>query len=224
MNLNDTSTKVILIGVVILTALIITGAVFLGAKPGTSVTATVNIKDVPIEGAPFIGKADAPVTIAEWSDYQCPACKQFETNALPQIVKDYVDTGKVKIVFKDLAFLGSDSIAAAQYERAVWMLYPEQFFAWRTAMYVAQDAEGDTGFGNAESIDTLNATVKGIDAAKVAADVKANGASYQTLIDADKKDATKFGIGSTPSFIVGTQLISGAYPYDTFKAAIDPLL
>jgi protein-disulfide isomerase len=88
-------------------------------------------------------------------------------------------------------------------------------------MYTAQDAEGDQGFGDAESIDKLDATIPGLDAAKIAADVKANASSYQTLVDADRAEGQKQGVNATPSFVIGTQLIQGAYPYPTFQAALD---
>ncbi len=118
-----------------------------------NLSSKVNVKDVKIEGEPFVGNANAPMTIAFWSDFQCPYCKAFETGGIPQIttpaampelVKNYVDTGKVKIVFKDLAFLGPDSDTAALWSRAVWELYPAQYMAWRTAMYEAQDGENDS--------------------------------------------------------------------------------
>lgn len=128
----------------------------------------VDSKDIAAASNPFIGKADAPITIAFWSDFQCPYCKAFEVGGVPQIptpaafpdiIKNYVDTGKIKVVFMDFTFLGNDSVTAALYNHAVWKLYPDQYFAWRTAMYVAQDQEGDQGFGNADSIDQLDAKV-----------------------------------------------------------------
>lgn len=230
MNTNDTN-KYLLPAAVIIGGLFIAGAVMWnGSKPvdptGSPQAGTgsaVDIKNVKTDGDPFIGQKNAPVTIAFWSDFQCPFCKQFELNTLPQMVKDYVDTGKVKLVFMDFAFLGSDSTTAALYSRSVWKLYPSAYFAWRVAMYEAQDAENG-GFGNAESIDKLNATIAGIDAAKVAADVKANTRAYQALIDADRAEAQKAGVGATPSFVIGTQVVQGAYPYPTFQAAIDLLL
>ncbi|MCX6786479.1 MAG: thioredoxin domain-containing protein [Candidatus Kaiserbacteria bacterium] len=236
---NETTNKFFLPVAVILAGLFIAGAVIWNgshpsASSGQAPTAPkVNIADVKIDGNPFIGQANAPVTIAFWSDFQCTFCKAFEVGGIPQIttpaafpeiIKNYVDTGKVKIVFMDFAFLGNDSVIGAVYSRSIWKLYPDKYFAWRTAMYTAQDEEGDQGFGNAVSIDKLTATIPGIDVAKVAADVKANMSIYQTAMDADKAEAAKVGINATPSFVIGTQAIAGAYPYASFQTAIDALL
>ncbi|MCR4275794.1 MAG: thioredoxin domain-containing protein [Candidatus Parcubacteria bacterium] len=234
METNETN-KYFLPAAVILAGLFIAGAVMWnGSKPpvaptgaapaGTAGAPSANIKDINTDGDPFIGSANASVTIAFWSDFQCPFCKSFELNTFPQIVKEYVDTGKVKIVMMDFTFLGSDSDTAALYDRSVWKLYPNQYMTWRTAMYEAQDEEQDIGFGDVASIDKLNATIAGIDAKKVTADVKANKSTYQAEVDADKAEAQKAGVNATPGFVIGTQVILGAYPYATFKTAIDALL
>jgi len=227
---------------VVLAGALIAGAVLWNGSHPTSAPAgtggspqaapSVNIKNVKTAGDPYIGQQNAPVTVAFWSDFQCPYCKAFEIGhpqiptpaALPDIIKNYVDTGKVKIVFMDFTFLGNDSVTAALYNRSIWKLYPDKYFAWRTAMYTAQDEEGDKGFGNAASIDKLNATIAGIDAAKVAADVKANTSTYQAMVDADKAEAGKAGVNATPSFVIGTKMIPGAVSYATFQAAIDAVL
>jgi protein-disulfide isomerase len=223
--MNDTN-KFLIPAAVVLAGLFIGGAVvWNGSHPagtgGAGGTQAVNVNDVKTDGEPYIGDASAPVTLVEWSDYQCPFCKQFEQQTLPQIIQNYVDTGKVKIVFKDFAFLGNDSVTGAEYARAVWKLYPSQYFAWRTAMFNAQDQEGDQGFGNAASIDQLDATISGIDAAQVTAAVAANKAAYDAAINADRAEAGTFGVSATPSFIVGNQVIAGAYPYATFQQALD---
>jgi len=234
---NDTSSKflpaaVIVAGLLIAGAVIWNGSNPSAGSPQAGTGSNVDIKDIKTDGNPFIGQANAPVTIAFWSDFQCPFCKSAEVGgvpqiptppSLPEIIKNYVDTGKVKVMFMDFAFLGSDSVTAALYNRSVWKLYPNEYFTWRTAMYVAQDAENG-GFGDASSIDKLNATISGLDAAKIAADVKANTSTYQAMLDSDKAEAQKVGINATPSFVVGTEVIAGAYPFAKFQSVIDPLL
>lgn len=110
-----------------------------GGKMVTVVTQSSN--SVSVDGDPFIGNANAPLTIIEWTDYQCPFCGQFEKVSLPQIMQKYVDSGQVKVVFKDFPFLGPVSNLDAEYGRAVWALYPQQYFAWRTAAYEQQQPE-----------------------------------------------------------------------------------
>lgn len=185
----------------------------------------VDIKDVKTAGDPYIGKADAPAVLASWEDYQCPFCKQFETTVLPSLVKKYVVTGKLKIVFKDFAFLGNDSVTASEYARAIWDIYPAQFESWHAAMYEAQDEEGDRGFGNVASIDALiKSKFPQIDDAKVKARIASQKKEYDAAIAADRAEGGNFGINGTPGFVTGTALISGAQPLSAFTAAIDAQL
>lgn len=198
---------------------------------GTQPDVSVDIKHVKTDGEPYIGKENAPVTLAYWFDYQCPFCKAVEVGhpqiptqpALPEVIKQYVDTGKVKIVFKDFAFLGDDSYTAADYAHAVWKLYPGKFFEWHDAMFRAQDEEHG-GFGDEASIYALTKTISGIDADKVKADVAAHAAEYKAEAEADQTEAVSFGITGTPGFITGKVRIDGAQSFSAFKAAIDPQL
>lgn len=194
----------------------------------------VDVKDVSITADdPFIGKANAPLTMVYWSDYQCPFCKAVEVGGIPQIpiepsipilIKEYVDTGKLKIVFKDYPFLGQDSTVAAEYEHAIWELYPDKFYSWREEMFKAQDDEGDKGFGDAASIDALIKKLPGFDLAKIKALVAQKKAHYDAAAQADQQEGSKFGIQGTPGFIIGTQAIDGAVAPAQFKAAIDSQL
>ena len=213
---------------IIIAGVMISASIFISNlwHPGSANTAAgapaavkVDIKNVTMAGEPFIGNPNAPA-LAYFSDYQCPFCKKFDTTILPDLKTKYVDTGKLKIVFKDFTFLGPDSVTAALFGRAVWNLYPDQYFAWREAMYVAQDAEGNIGFGNRKSIETLTKTIPGIDQAKVSAAVDANTIVYQKSIDADYAEGQKLGVAGTPSVIVGTVAVSGLDALPTYIAAI----
>lgn len=180
----------------------------------------VDIKDVVVSGEPYIGDVNAPVTIAYWSDWQCPFCKQFEENVLTSLVENYVKAGKLKVVFKDFQFLGPDSTTAALHARAIWELYPSQYFAWRTAMFNAQDTENG-GFGDQASVAKLTSSISGIDEAKVTALIAQKKDQFQKAIDADRSEGSSMGVQGTPAIIAGTQLIPGALPYASFSQLID---
>ncbi len=200
---------------------------------GQQPTVAVNVKDVVVDGTdPFIGDENAPVTLVSWEDYQCPFCKAVEVGhpqiptepAMPTLIEEYVKTGKLKIVFKDYAFLGDDSKMAALYDNAVWKLYPQRYHEFREAMYTAQDEEHG-GFGNEATIVALiKKELPGMDSAKLKADVTANVAAYTKEIDEDRAEGASFGITGTPGFITGKVLIPGAVGIAEFKAAIDPQL
>ncbi len=211
---------------VIMGALIVHGTFDGGAKNGAAAGAAAPVADIAkikSVGEPFIGNPSAKAAIAYWSDFQCPYCKKFETTVLPDIVKKYVASGEVAIVFKDYSILGADSDTAALYGRAVWNLYPSHYFAWRTAMFNAQDDENQ-GFGDEASVVKLTGTIAGIDAAKVRQDVESNKSAYMTAIDADRTEGMAFGIKGTPSFITGKELLPGFTAYSAFAHALDKQL
>lgn len=142
---------------------------------------------------------------------------------MPILIRDYVETGKLKIVFKDFAILGDDSTTAALYKHGVWDLYPDKFYEWHEAMFHAQDEEHG-GFGNEESILALIRTIPGLDADRLKAQVASKRDEYLALMAEDQQEGASFGIMGTPGFITGTILIPGADQPATFKAAIDAQL
>ena len=183
----------------------------------------VDVADVSTAGNPFIGSATAPAVMALWTDYQCPFCRQLETTVIPKLVSDYVDTGKLRIVFKDFQFLGPDSQTAGLASRAVWEVAPDKFYEWHKAMFDHQDGE-NTGWGSKIDILALTRTIPGIDATKVEDFMTSHAPAYQKAMDGDLAEGNSFGINGTPGAIVGKQLLAGAEPYDAFKTAADTAL
>jgi protein-disulfide isomerase len=224
--------SIVLAGALIAGAVYMSGGVGSGS-PTPGAQQKVDIKDVKVtDDTPYIGDKNAKVVLAYWSDFQCPFCKAVETGgvpqipiepAIPQIIEEYVNTGKVKIIFKDYAFLGPDSSIAALYGRSVWEKYPDKYYEWREAMYHAQDEEHG-GFGNEASIVTLTRTISGLDADALKADVEQNRERYTQLMNDDQQEGAAFGIGGTPGFITGKILIPGAEQFATFKKEIDAQL
>jgi len=183
----------------------------------------VNVKDVDIKNEPYLGDKNAPVVMAYWLDFQCPFCQRFETETMPTLIEKYVNTGKLKIVFKDFQFLGEDSITAGLAENAVWETAPQSYLAWHKAMYEKQDAENG-GWGKKEDIIALARTIPGIDADKVSALMDQKKDIYQKELDEDNQEGARFGVTGTPGFVVGDQFIIGAQPLNTFTQVIDALL
>ncbi len=210
----------LIIGISFIVGVSIYSAALKGAGNAKPAAIPVDIKDVETKGLPFIGQENAKVTIAYWADYQCPFCSKFELEIFPELIKKYVDTGKVKIVFKDFPFLGPDSLIASEYSHAVWELYPEKFYLWHQAMYRSQDAENG-GFGDEASVKKLTGTIAGIDANKVAALVKQKKEQYDNSITAGRTEGSSLGIQGTPSFIIGKTLVPGAMPVAAFSQLID---
>jgi len=190
-----------------------------GLTPSASDISQVNTN----EGDPQIGSPSAPVVIAYWSDYQCPFCKQFDQGSLSQIYTNYVQTGKVRVVFKDFQFLGPDSMTAALIARAIWQYYPDKYYQWRVAMFNAQDEE-NSGFGDQQSVLALTKTISGIDVNTITKAVTDNQATYTAAINRDKDEGSKMQVNGTPGIIVGKDRFAGAVPYSQISQVIDQLL
>lgn len=185
----------------------------------TETNGSVDISKVKTQGTAFLGEDNAPVVVATWVDYKCSFCKKFEEDAVAGIIKDYVNSGKVKILFKNYQFLSPDSQTAGLASRAVWELTPDKFYTWHNAMFGKQAS----GWGTRAEILALTASL-GIDSNKVDQLMTSKATEYQKFIDDEKAEGTSFGIRGTPGTVIGQQMISGAQPYSVFKTAIENLL
>jgi protein-disulfide isomerase len=220
---------------VILGAVIIAGAFIFGhglgsttpaaSTSGTPAATAVNITNVKTANEPYIGNANAPVTMALFFDYQCPFCKQFDQTVLPILYSQYVQTGKLKIVFKDFDFIGPDSLIASEYARAMWQLYPSDFYQWYTGMYAAQVTENSLSAADyTANIQKVLAGIPGVDVSKVAALAVSDKTQYDATVTADFTEGQSYGIQGTPSVIVGTTLLQGAQQPAAVTALIDAQL
>jgi protein-disulfide isomerase len=171
---------------------------------------------------PVLGLASAPLTIVEFSDYQCPFCRSFWQNTLPDLKKDYIDTGKVKLVYRDFP-LNFHPMAQTYAEAAECAGDQGKYFEMHDKIFEEQAAFG-TG--------TISALDEG-DVKTWASDIGLNTATFNQCLDSGKytaevqddlSDGTDIGITGTPSFIVGDTLLVGAQPYSAFKQIIDSQL
>jgi protein-disulfide isomerase len=184
---------------------------------GGGATAAIPARTSNTEGR-VLGDENAPVTIIEYADFQCPVCKRAETALIPQIEKDYIATGKVKLEFRMYPFIGQESFDAAQAAEAAGD--QGKFWEYHDALFNAQGLENDGNF----KYDKLVAIAQqvGLDVPKFEATLSAN--THLAAVQAEADAAHAAGVSSTPTFFVGSQKIAGVQPYGTFRAAIDAAL
>jgi protein-disulfide isomerase len=197
--------------VVAVIALIAVGA--LARDDGTS---TIPV-DINRDGR-TLGSLTAPVTLIAWEDFQCPFCREANNGALSQIIDTYVKAGQVKVEYRHFAFLGDESVAAAQASECA----NDQGKFWEYHDIVFANQEGENRGAFADSRLKQMATRIGLD--REAFDSCLDTTKYKSAVQAETSAGRTLGIKSTPMFYVNGQEISGAQPYSAFKSLIDKAL
>ncbi len=175
----------------------------------------------------ILGNPQAPVTIFIYSDYQCPFCGKFFKESELLIRKNYIETGKAKMIYKGLSFLGPESLAAAQ--AAECARDQGKYWEYHDTLFEIEIKEFEAK-GNNENTDNLNKdTFK-----KIASDLKMNiddflscydSQKYSSEIEKDNQEAKSVMENvSTPTIFINDKMIQGAYPYNAFSQAIDEAL
>lgn len=165
---------------------------------------------------PLLGKNDAKVTVIEFADFRCPFCETFFTDTESQIIKDYVDTGKVKYAFRNYAFLGPPSVVAANAGECA--NEQGQFWKMHDYFYKNQPSESDTSMYTVDNLTTIAGQL-GMDTAKFNSCLSTN--KYDKNVSADLADGQKAGVTGTPTVFINGISVVGAQPYSAFKTIID---
>ena len=183
--------------------------------------------DIGIDGSPVLGQADAPVTIVEFTDYQCPFCRRHATGTFAQIKKNYVETGKVRYVVRQFplkaihpkAVKASEASLCAGDQGQYWEMHHRIFNKTKT-------------FNQEEWV--RHAETMGLDMGSFK-DCLENG-KKSAQVEQDLNDGKALGVRGTPGFFIGrtdpvnpkkfkaVEFLRGAYPFPQFKQAIEKLL
>ncbi|MEU9038200.1 thioredoxin domain-containing protein [Streptomyces sp. NPDC048352] len=160
-----------------------------------------------------LGRADAPVVLIEYADFQCGYCGTFARDTEPELVKRYVEDGTLRIEWRNFPIFGAESEAAA---RAAWAAgQQDRFTAFHTAAYAA-DAKAK-GFGE-ERLTELAREAGVPDLERFRRDMA--GEQAAAALRKDREEGYRIGVQSTPSFLVGGRPLAGAQPLEAFTAAI----
>lgn len=189
-----------------------------GRQPATPQPAEMRIES----GWHAIGNAQAPVTMIEFTDLQCPFCRRFQTTTFSEIKKDYIDTGKVRFVVRSMP-LSMHPYAQGAAEAAHCAGDQGKFWQFREA--VLDDQVPPTA-------DVLLKHAKELGLSLQEFQACLNGNKYKQVIDADTDDATAAGIHGTPAFVIGRAnggwikgvSVIGARPFPFFQQQIEKAL
>jgi len=187
---------------------------------GMKIVSTINLEN----GSPALGSESSPVTIVEFGDYQCEACYHWFHNTRDTLIDNYIETGKAKLVFVDLPFLGRDSITAAQ---ASYCAEDQgKYWEYHTMLYTFQDGLPDSGWADR---DRLNSFAFSLDMNIDEFNDCMDSSKYKIRVKANYDEAVKNGAQSTPTFILisqdgKTEMFAGAQPYSVFAATIESML
>jgi protein-disulfide isomerase len=173
---------------------------------------------------PSWGPVDAPVTIIEFSDFQCPFCHRFWSETLPQIRQEY--EGKVRFVYRDFPLVSIHEWAQKAAEAAECADDQKMFWEYHDLIFGNQDALSEQL--NAEGLDGVLATFQSY-AADVGLDTSVfneclDSGKYTSEVQKDVQDGQSYGVTGTPAFFINGQLVSGAQPFASFKTVIDAAL
>jgi protein-disulfide isomerase len=166
-----------------------------------------------------LGTPDAPITIYEFSDFGCPSCRQFALFTFPTLKEQYIDTGKVRLIYKDFPIVSQHGGLAAQAAECAG----EQGYYWEMHdQLFANPAEWNASPAAALEAFRRYAQAYGMDAEALVACVAEE--RYKPEVDRDFEEGQELRLFGTPTFIINRLLLSGAQPPEVFAEVIDNLL
>ena len=181
------------------------------AAPGVQLAAA----DTPVEapGDRILGKADAPITIFEYASLTCPHCAAFETETLPKLKKEWIDTGKAKLILRAFP-LDASALKASVLARCA---PPERFYGFIETLFASQEAWGRS----ADPTPGLERIAKlgGMSEDQFKA-CMSNDAIEKEVLAMRMAGAKQYGVESTPTFFINGKKLVGAQPYEQFETML----
>jgi protein-disulfide isomerase len=165
------------------------------------------------------GREGAPIWVIEISDFQCPFCRQWHDSTYEQLRREYVESGKIRFAYINFP-LPMHKNAFVASEAAMCAAAQDKFWAMHSALFDTQDAWGKL----ADPRSTFDSLAGRIGANRAQMKICLDTHQMRELVQADFARSEEAGVRSTPSFMIGSVGLAGAYPFSHFKQIIDSLL
>jgi protein-disulfide isomerase len=172
------------------------------------------------------GAANAPVTMIEYASMTCPHCAAFQREVVPRLTKDYIETGKVRIIFREYPLDGAARMASA----VARCLSGDQYFSFIDLLFANQmnwikDFDGNGQLTKEDIQQGLEQMGRFAGMSKEKVDQCADDKNNLALVDANWNEGKdKYGVNSTPTFFINGVKHEGEIPYDELKKDLDPLV
>ncbi len=180
-----------------------------GNQAAAEVPQDVKRYDVPIDNDPIYGPADAPITIIEFSDYECPFCRKWHNETWPLIKQNYGD--KVRLVYRDFPLYGLHANAESAAEAANCANEQDKYWEFNDALF-------STELGLSRQTYESVAGSLGLDLTAFGQCL--DDRRYKDEVEADYQWAANLGVSSTPTFFINGLALVGAQPYSVFEQVI----
>ena len=186
-------------------------------------TSTLDLSGIPQDGI-FLGSPEANVTLIEYADLQCPACRAYAETVVPDVVDSYVRPGDVRLEFRGMAFIGEDSGKALRYVLAAGL--QDRLWQLQDLLYRNQGGE-NSGWVTEELVRTLAAAIPGLDADRVIADAASEEVTTQMAQIAALPETAQ--VRGTPTVFVKVgggepQMLEAGSGFEEIAAALDDAL
>lgn len=206
---------------ILIAAILIAGSLVYSAGKSTApvnplaadLNANIPTAKPDVSDAVWLGDSAAPVSIIEYGDFQCPVCGSFFSEVFPLLKKDYIDTGKVKMAYRDFVFLGPESLVAAS---AVHCAADQgKFWEYYNLIHAAEFADNRENNGNlTPDLLTGLAGQLNIDAGVFGSCL--SGKKYEEKVLMITAQGQEAGVRATPTFFINDQKIEGLDSYDPY--------
>lgn len=210
--------RLITIGIVAAAALLVLGLLI---WPNLAPVGDINQPDEmtypPTDGA-AMGDPDAPVTLEDFSDFQCPHCKTFHEERLGAIIEDYVRNGEVRIVFRNFPILGEGSVAAAN--ASMCAAEQDLFWTYANVLFANQTGDRNRDFTKRKLLAFAEAVEADVEMFEACFDAY----EYEEQVRQDLVRGAEAGFNSTPSFLINGEPLVGVQPYSVFRQTIEAAL
>ena len=181
-----------------------------GPPPGESQAGEVRVAGVRVDGDPATGPPDAPVTIVEFSDFQCPYCQAFSQQTLPLILSTYRD--RVRYVFRDFPIASIHPQAQKAAEAAECAFEQGRFWEYHDRLFLHQGAL---------SLADLKTHARAVGLDGQAFERCLESGKYAHEVQKDLEDGLTSGVTGTPTFFINGVKVEGAQPFSVFQAVIE---